>query len=216
MGKKILPISQFAFDSPFLEVPVRDWLCSNDLAFAIFDGFPVSPGHVLVTTRRIVETWFDATDDEQAALMALIKETKRLLDLRLNPKPDGYNVGFNSGPASGQTVPHVHIHIIPRYLGDMNDPRGGVRHVIPGKGNYLAGKAPHPTPLPALTLTTGHPMAPLWKSIGQRVSAAAEIDLLASFIQPSGLDLIQQSIFAALRAEARIRILVGDYCCPSR
>jgi len=211
MGKKILPISQFAFDSPFLAVPVRDWLCSNDLAFAIFDGFPVSPGHVLVTTRRIVETWFDATDDEQAALMALIKETKRLLDLRLNPKPDGYNVGFNSGPASGQTVPHVHIHIIPRYLGDMNDPRGGVRHVIPGKGNYLAGKAPHPTPLPALTLTTGHPMAPLWKSIGQRVSAAAEIDLLASFIQPSGLDLIQQSIFAALRAEARIRILVGDY-----
>ncbi|MEO8613784.1 MAG: HIT domain-containing protein [Luteolibacter sp.] len=106
------------FESPFLAVPAGDWLCSNDLAFAIFDGFPVSPGHVLVTTRRIVETWFDATDEEQAALMALVKEAKRLLDLQLAPNPDGYNVGFNSGGAAGQTVPHVHIHVIPRYHGD--------------------------------------------------------------------------------------------------
>ena len=128
-------------ESPFLAVPVSDWLCSNDLAFAIFDGFPVSPGHILVTTRRIVETWFDATDEEQVALMALVKEAKRLLDLRLDPKPDGYNVGFNSGGAAGQTVPHVHIHVIPRYHGDMPDPRGGVRHVIPDKGNYLIGKS---------------------------------------------------------------------------
>jgi diadenosine tetraphosphate (Ap4A) HIT family hydrolase len=80
------------FESPFLAVPVEDWLCSNDLVFAIFDGFPVSPGHILVTTRRIVETWFDATDEEQAALMALVKEVKRLLDVQLDPKPDGYNV----------------------------------------------------------------------------------------------------------------------------
>jgi len=104
------------FESPFLAVPVGDWLCSNELAFAIFDGFPVSPGHVLVTTRRIVETWFDASDEEQAALMGLVKEAKRLLDLRLSPKPDGYNVGFNSGAASGQTVPHVHIHVSARSL----------------------------------------------------------------------------------------------------
>ena len=199
------------FESPFLAVPVSDWLCSNDLAFAIFDGFPVSPGHVLVTTRRIVETWFDASDEEQAALMALVKESKRLLDLRLDPKPDGYNVGFNSGGAAGQTVPHVHIHVIPRYQGDMPDPRGGVRHVIPDKGNYMVGKSAKSDMSPALTLTTGHPTSPLWKSINQRVSSAVEVDLLASFIQPSGLDLVQQSIFAALRAEARIRILVGDY-----
>jgi diadenosine tetraphosphate (Ap4A) HIT family hydrolase len=76
------------FESPFLAVPMSDWLCSNDLCFAIFDGFPVSPGHILVTTHRIVETWFDATDEEQAALMALVKESKRLLDLQLDPKPD--------------------------------------------------------------------------------------------------------------------------------
>jgi hypothetical protein len=82
------------------------------------------------------------------------------------------------------------------------DPRGGVRHVIPGKGNYLAGESQKTTKPPTLSLATGHPTAPLWRSIGQRVSAAAEVDLLASFIQPSGLDLIQQSVFAALRAEA--------------
>jgi superfamily II DNA or RNA helicase/diadenosine tetraphosphate (Ap4A) HIT family hydrolase/HKD family nuclease/SOS-response transcriptional repressor LexA len=199
------------FESPFHVVPTENWLCSNDLAFAIFDGFPVSPGHVLVTTRRIVETWFDATDEEQSALMALVKESKRLLDLQLDPKPDGYNVGFNSGGAAGQTVLHVHIHVIPRYLGDMHDPRGGVRHVIPEKGNYLTGRTTGSQGHPSFSLSTGQPKSPLWKSIGQRVSSAAEVDLLASFVQPSGLDLIQQSIFAALRTEARIRILVGDY-----
>jgi superfamily II DNA or RNA helicase/diadenosine tetraphosphate (Ap4A) HIT family hydrolase/HKD family nuclease/SOS-response transcriptional repressor LexA len=199
------------FESPFLAVPTSDWLCSNDLAFAIFDGFPVSPGHVLVTTRRIVETWFDATDEEQAALLALVKEAKHLLDIQLSPKPDGYNVGFNSGGAAGQTVPHVHIHVIPRYLGDMPDPRGGVRHVIPDKGNYLVSKPTKPGNHQSLTLAAGQPHSPLWKSIGQRVSSAVEVDLLASFIQPSGLDLIQHSIFSALRTGARIRILVGDY-----
>ena len=135
--------------SPFLAVPVGDWLCSNDLAFAIFDGFPVSPGHVLVTTRRVVETWFEATDDEQAALMALVKQVRHLLDHRLHSKPDGYNVGFNCGAASGQTVPHVHIHVIPRYHGDMADPRGGVRHVIPEKANYLTEKGSQCWFLPA-------------------------------------------------------------------
>ena len=199
------------FDSPFLAVPVDDRLCSNDLAFAIFDGYPVSQGHALVTTRRIVETWFDATEKEQAALMALVKEVKVLLDARLIPKPDGYNVGFNSGGAAGQTVPHVHIHVIPRYHGDMPDPRGGVRHVIPDKGNYLTGKSAKSGKSPTLSLAIGHPHLPLWKSIRQRVSSAVEVDLLASFIQPSGLDLIQQSIFSALRTSARIRILVGDY-----
>ncbi|MGD7652106.1 MAG: HIT domain-containing protein, partial [Verrucomicrobiales bacterium] len=205
------------YQSPFLAIPVDDWLCSNDLAFAIFDGFPVSPGHVLVTTKCIVETWFDATDDEQAALMELVKESKRLLDIQLSPKPDGYNVGFNSGGAAGQTVPHVHIHVIPRYVGDMEDPTGGVRHVIPEKANYLRGKTSkpgkpqNPGNCQSLTLAAGQPHSPLWKSIGQRVSSAVEVDLLASFIQPSGLDLIQLSIFSALRAGARIRILVGDY-----
>jgi len=143
--------------------------------------------------------------------MDLVKESRQLLDQRLDPKPDGYNVGFNAGGAAGQTVPHVHVHVIPRYHGDMPDPRGGVRHVIPDKGNYLSGARAKSGSLPSLALATGHPRSPLWKRIGQRISAAVEIDLLASFIQPSGLDLIQQPIFSALRTDARIRILVGDY-----
>ena len=84
-------------ESPFLAVPVSDWICSNELAFAIFDGFPVSPGHVLVTTRRVVETWFDATDAEQSAMMELVKQSKRVLDIRVFPKPDEYHRAIPPG-----------------------------------------------------------------------------------------------------------------------
>ncbi|MSU50919.1 MAG: HIT domain-containing protein [Opitutus sp.] len=198
-------------ESPFLQVPESAWIASNALAFAIFDGFPVSPGHALVIPRRLFSSWFDATPDEQVALMALVNTARSLLDQRLHPPPDGYNVGFNSGSAAGQTVPHVHIHVIPRYRGDMADPRGGVRHVIPSKGNYLTKSTGAPGRTVALTLTTGKPLAPLWGSLGQRLAGAAECDLLASFVQPSGLDLIQAALFAALRTGAHIRILVGDY-----
>ncbi|MFO0631137.1 MAG: HIT domain-containing protein [Polyangiales bacterium] len=127
--------------SPFLALPASRHVAANALAFAIEDGFPVSPGHTLVIPRREVRTWFDATPAEQAAIFALVDEVKRRLDDR-EPRPDGYNVGFNSGEAAGQTVMHLHVHVIPRYRGDMDDPRGGVRHVIPAKGNYLASSAP--------------------------------------------------------------------------
>ena len=122
--------------SVFLEVPATAWLASNDLAFAIADRHPVSPGHTLVIPRRPAVDWFAATDDERRAILALIDVVvKRLDDER---RPDGYNVGFNAGAAAGQTVMHLHVHVIPRYAGDVADPRGGIRHVIPGKGNYLA------------------------------------------------------------------------------
>lgn len=133
--------------SPFLDLPVERRIASNDLAFAIPDGFPVSPGHTLVVPFRLVPTWFDASPDEQAAIMALVNHVRELqLDPQTRadlwpgmPQPDGFNVGFNAGEAAGQTVAHLHVHVIPRFHGDMADPRGGVRHVIPRKGNYLAG-----------------------------------------------------------------------------
>ncbi len=90
-------------ESPFLKAPDSSWIASNGLAFAVPDQFPVSPGHTLVVTRRVVPSWFDATASEQAALMDLVNEVKRLLDARYSPTPDGYNVGFNSGSAAGQT-----------------------------------------------------------------------------------------------------------------
>lgn len=126
-----------AAGSPFLDLPESAHVGGNALAFAIRDGFPVSPGHTLVVTRRLVETWFDATPEEQRAVLALVDAVRRALDAELHP--DGYNVGFNAGAAAGQTVMHLHVHVIPRFEGDVADPRGGVRHVIPGRGNYLAG-----------------------------------------------------------------------------
>ena len=196
--------------SPFLRIPESEWHCANALCFAIFDSFPVSRGHVLVITRRVVPTFFDCAQPEQAALMELVGEVKRLLDQQLDPKPDGYNVGFNAGTAAGQTVPHVHVHVIPRYAGDMADPRGGVRHVIPEKGNYLTGSRVASAEQPRLSLTTG-PDRPLWPRLADRLPGATEIDLLASFVQPSGLDLVGRSLFGALAAGAKVRLLVGDY-----
>ena len=109
-------------------------LAQNDLALAFRDSYPVSPGHTLVITRRHVETWFEATRNEQHALLDLVDEVKGTLDGELHP--DGYNIGINIGEAAGQTIPHLHVHVIPRFIGDVDDPTGGVRLVIPEKGNY--------------------------------------------------------------------------------
>ena len=121
--------------SPFLEIPEAEWLAENDVAFAIRDRFPVSEGHSLVVTRRLVPDWRAASEAERHAVMSLVDDVIEILE-RLK-RPDGFNVGFNAGEAAGQTVPHLHVHVIPRYVGDVEDPRGGVRHVIPSKGNYL-------------------------------------------------------------------------------
>ena len=120
--------------SPFLQKSSNDWICSNEYAFAIWDGYPVNPGHVLIVPFRAARDWFSAFPYEQTAIMDLITQVKSILDEKY--KPDGYNVGFNVGDAGGQTVFHLHVHVIPRYNGDMEDPRGGVRHVIPERGNY--------------------------------------------------------------------------------
>lgn len=106
----------------------------NKLAWARFDKFPVNPGHMLIITRRHVTDFFSSTKEERQAIDLLLEEAKRLLDDRF--KPDGYNIGINCGPAAGQTIMHLHIHLIPRYNGDMENPRGGVRGVIPGKQKY--------------------------------------------------------------------------------
>ena len=200
--------------SPFLQIPPESWIASNDQAFAVFDRFPVSVGHALVITRRLVPTWFDATADEQSALMALVNVVKQTLEETLSPKPDGYNVGFNAGEAAGQTVPHLHIHVIPRYTGDVVDPRGGVRHVIPDKGNYLQktpGESADGGAISASSLSVGYPHSPLWEQLSWRIAAADSVDVLASFVQPSGLAVIEERLFEALRGGAQARILVSDY-----
>ena len=116
-----------AIDAPVLH---------NDLAVAVFDRYPVNPGHLLLIPRRHVATWFEATLEEQAALLALVEEGKRLLDAQR--QPDGYNIGINVGETAGQTVMHLHVHLIPRHRGDVAEPRGGVRGVIPARQSYPA------------------------------------------------------------------------------
>ena len=106
----------------------------SELAYSARDTYGVSPGHTLVIPRRHVSEFFDLTPGEVAACMELINEEKKLIDKEFNP--DGYNIGVNVGPAAGQSIFHVHIHIIPRYKGDVENPQGGVRHVIPKKAHY--------------------------------------------------------------------------------
>jgi diadenosine tetraphosphate (Ap4A) HIT family hydrolase len=107
----------------------------NSLFFANFDNHPVAKGHMKIIPKRHVDSFFDLTDGEITAAFDLLKKARGLLDEKF--KPDAYNVGLNDGKAAGQTVFHLHIHLIPRYFGDVPNPVGGVRNVIPGKGNYL-------------------------------------------------------------------------------
>jgi diadenosine tetraphosphate (Ap4A) HIT family hydrolase len=121
--------------SPFLQIPQSDWIHSNDLAFAVWDGYPVAPGHSLIIPKRLTPSWWETTPDEQRAIFELLDEVKGII-LSAGWKPDGWNIGMNLGAAAGQTVFHLHVHLIPRYKGDTVDPRGGVRHVIPERGNW--------------------------------------------------------------------------------
>ena len=124
-------MNEAGFVSPFLEKPR---LIENEIGFVIYDGFPVSEGHCLVVPHRIYANYFDSTEEEVRGLQSLVVDAQKLL--REKYCPDGFNVGINCGEAAGQTVPHMHIHVIPRYKGDMDDPRGGVRGVIPAKQKY--------------------------------------------------------------------------------
>ena len=104
-------------------------IAENKLALAFYDACPVSKGHILVIPKRHVETYFDASAKEHNAISQLVFEVKQYLEKNYNP--DAYNIGANVGRDAGQTVFHFHIHIIPRYRGDVEDPRGGVRKVLP-------------------------------------------------------------------------------------
>jgi superfamily II DNA or RNA helicase/diadenosine tetraphosphate (Ap4A) HIT family hydrolase len=187
--------------SIFLEVPPAAWVASNHLAFAVRDRFPVSPGHTLVITRRVVTDWFAASRDEQHAVLELVGVVKEQLEQAL--RPDGFNVGFNAGQAAGQTVMHLHVHVIPRFRGDVEDPRGGVRYVIPANGNYCRRRDD--------PLTDGEGTNNLYRALVPLLPRAHTVDILAAFVQDSGLDLLEPPLLATLARGARLRLLTGDY-----
>ncbi|MDP2306779.1 MAG: DEAD/DEAH box helicase family protein [Pseudomonadota bacterium] len=194
---------------PFCDPATIEKIAEHTLAFAFRDRYPVSPGHTLVVTRRHVSDFFGCTADERVALFDLVDRVKADLDAnwsrveKMVRRPDAYNVGFNAGTAAGQTVPHVHIHVIPRFHGDVEDPRGGVRYVIPDKANYLDERAE--------ILPDGDQGGTFYLALAPLLARAAHIDILAAFVQDSGLTAIEPAVREALARGARFRIITGNY-----
>jgi diadenosine tetraphosphate (Ap4A) HIT family hydrolase len=119
---------------PFCHLPPERIVLSNAVGWVVRDAYPVSPGHTLVIPRRHMGSFFELSPDERQGLLMLLDEARTLL--QASHQPDGYNIGINDGPTAGQTVPHLHIHLIPRFQGDQVDPRGGVRWILPEKAKY--------------------------------------------------------------------------------
>ncbi|VAW54686.1 hypothetical protein MNBD_GAMMA05-1288 [hydrothermal vent metagenome] len=110
-------------------------LAENEYAQIVADNSPVSDGHCLIVPRRHIKTLFEATKEENHAFFELIKAAKEIIQ-KQGYTPDGYNIGSNNDLAAGQSVFHLHIHVIPRYVGDVEQPKGGIRQVIPKKASY--------------------------------------------------------------------------------
>jgi diadenosine tetraphosphate (Ap4A) HIT family hydrolase len=121
-------------ESPFAPVEPNRIVYEDDDAVAFYDGFPVSPGHTLVVAKQVTVSLFDLSEFAQAAVWRVVDNVRAILVERHGPQ--GFNIGLNDGPAAGQTVAHAHIHVIPRYNGDVPDPRGGIRWIFPAKARY--------------------------------------------------------------------------------
>ena len=122
-------------ESPFAQISKNEHIAFNRSAFAVWDQFPVTPGHALVIPHRLIGSWWQASEEERADLFELVNDVRLIIEQ--DHAPDGFNLSINLGEAAGQTIDHLHIHVIPRYKSDVPDPRGGVRHVIPSKSNDL-------------------------------------------------------------------------------
>lgn len=124
----------FANDAACLFCDASKAILRNEHAYVRFDDFPVNPGHCLIIPFRHFASFFDATPEERAAMLALADAARAIVDEKF--APGGYNLGVNIGPIAGQSVMHVHMHLIPRYAGDVENPKGGVRGVIPSRQKY--------------------------------------------------------------------------------
>lgn len=121
-------------DSPFYAIAPERMLLETRRCVAFLDTNPVSKGHALVVAKTVTASLFDLPIEVQAEVWETVRRVRGILIQRF--RPDGFNIGINDGPAAGQTVPHAHVHIIPRYLNDVADPRGGIRRIIPAKARY--------------------------------------------------------------------------------
>ena len=112
-----------------------DLVKENDLAYVSYDSFPVTNMHCLIIPKRHVKDYFDLTNEEIIACNKLTKDIKNEIEFK-DPTVKGFNIGTNAGKVSGQSILHCHIHLIPRRVGDVENPQGGVRSVIPSKQHY--------------------------------------------------------------------------------
>ena len=185
----------------------------DSLLKGIWDAFPVTEGHLLITPHRHVPSWSELYAAEQAALTQAIAKAQAMISERW--PAEAFNVGFNDGAAAGQTIPHFHLHVIPRREGDVADPRGGVRHVIPGKGNYLAG----PTPSESVAgVSVPHDRAliaggedALIRHLLPHIADAERVDVAVSFAMESGVRLLRPHFQDLLGRKGALRFLTGDY-----
>jgi diadenosine tetraphosphate (Ap4A) HIT family hydrolase len=212
LASRSFELEDTVLTSPFLSISPTEWLASNELAFAIADAFPVSDGHTLIVPRRAVESWWEATRDERIALLDLAEEVKGLLEARL--APDGWNLGVNVGEAGGQTVPHLHLHLIPRYAGDVPDPRGGIRHAIPERGNWQEaaneGRAAYAVPEVRLFEGVRRPLGLELKRL-LRDDTYDQLDIAVAFVTPSGVSYLNTALADGLDRGLRVRLLTSDY-----
>lgn len=221
-------------ECPFCSPAAESIFHAGALTLGLWDAFPVSPGHVLLVPKRHIASWFEATKDEQAELLAAFDIAHAEIAKRY--PADGVNIGINVGAAAGQTVEHLHVHVIPRRQGDVSDPRGGVRHVIQARGNYLApneatgplagasiaadaartpnglaesgilADGPHRRPL-----VTGDHDDPLLPHLVGHIKHASAFDIAVAFILPSGVARIREHLRDLLNWGGSVRLLAGDY-----
>jgi superfamily II DNA or RNA helicase/HKD family nuclease/diadenosine tetraphosphate (Ap4A) HIT family hydrolase len=190
--------------------PASDRIFYQDhLVIGIWDAFPVNPGHALLITRRHIRDWFEASNEERIALTRAVEVAR--FAIAGSFKADGYNIGINVGEAAGQTVFHLHLHVIPRVRGDVEDPRGGVRHVIPRSANYLASIRPWKEPsIRARALFTGG-TDPLLPHLIHHLAESISADIAVAFTMRSGLDLLSPHLQDLLDRKGSLRVLTGDY-----
>lgn len=188
----------------------------DSLVIGLWDSFPVTPGHALLIPTRHVPTWFEASHEERIALMRAIDAAR--LAIESNFGADGYNIGINNGEVAGQTVLHLHVHVIPRRRGDMSDPRGGVRHVIPEKGNYIRDAAPVAIDVSDYTtsyraLFTGGTDDPLLRQLKHHLALSQAADMAIAFTLRSGLQLIQ---IPSIPVTAQYHLVLCSWLHPRR
>lgn len=189
---------------PLCRVAIEDVIHAGRHVLALQDALPITPGHCLIVPRRHFASWTDATPDERRELIDTVDRICEVI--KTERQPDGFNVGWNDGSAAGQTVFHLHIHVIPRYVGDVADPRGGLRHIIPQMASHWTS-GPHAT---RQSLVRGED-DPLLPHLLAHLDISTKVDIAVAFVLRSGIELLIPHLEDLVGRGGKARIVTGDY-----